>query len=156
MYKTNEDKYYISKTEMEEKLIALLGGRAAEKIALNDISTGASNDIEVATNIARDMITVYGMSDNLGPIYIKQKDPYENNGLGENIDDVVGAEVKRINNFKDVFKNYKIVIFKHVLNNYYESKNIILLRISSIFLEQCIIETILILSVTVYIILCFL
>ena len=49
MYKTNEDKYYISKTEMEEKLVALLGGRAAEKIALNDISTGASNDIEVAT-----------------------------------------------------------------------------------------------------------
>lgn len=53
MYKTNEDKYYISKTEMEEKLIALLGGRAAEKIALNDISTGASNDIEVATEIAK-------------------------------------------------------------------------------------------------------
>ena len=49
MYKTNEDKYYISKTEMQEKLIALLGGRAAEKIALDDISTGASNDIEVAT-----------------------------------------------------------------------------------------------------------
>ena len=96
MYKTNEDKYYISKTEMEEKLIALLGGRAAEKIALNDISTGASNDIEVATNIARDMITVYGMSDNIGPIYIKQKDPYEKNGLGENIDDIVGSEVKQM------------------------------------------------------------
>jgi len=49
MYKTNEDKFYISKTEMEEKLVALLGGRAAEKLALNDISTGASNDMEVAT-----------------------------------------------------------------------------------------------------------
>ena len=48
MYKTNEDKFYVSKTEMEEKLISLLGGRAAEKVALNDISTGASNDIEVA------------------------------------------------------------------------------------------------------------
>ena len=50
MYKTNEDKYYVSKTEMEEKLVALLGGRAAERIAINDISTGASNDIEVATD----------------------------------------------------------------------------------------------------------
>ena len=57
MYKTDEDKYYISKTEMKEKLIALLGGRAAEKLVLDDISTGASNDIEVATKIARDMVT---------------------------------------------------------------------------------------------------
>ncbi len=96
MYKTNEDKYYISKTEMEEKLIALLGGRAAEKIALNDISTGASNDIEVATEIARDMVTVYGMSDKIGPICLTSKEPYENRILGENIDDVIGAEVKNL------------------------------------------------------------
>ena len=95
MYKTNEDKYYISKTEMEEKLIALLGGRAAEKIALNDISTGASNDIEVATQIAKDMITKYGMSDNLGPISIDtEKDPYELQLLGEKFGDAVGAEIK--------------------------------------------------------------
>ncbi|MDO5555341.1 MAG: ATP-dependent zinc metalloprotease FtsH [Clostridia bacterium] len=96
MYKTNEDKYYISKTEMEEKLVALLGGRAAEKIALNDISTGASNDIEVATQIAKDMVTVYGMSDDIGPIHLKQKDPYERQVFGENIDDAIGAEVKRL------------------------------------------------------------
>ena len=96
MYKTNEDKYYISKTEMEEKLIALLGGRAAEKIALNDISTGASNDIEVATGIATDMVTLYGMSDKVGPINLKQKDPYERQIFGENIDDVVGQEVKEL------------------------------------------------------------
>ena len=63
MYKTNEDKYYISKTEMLEKLVALLGGRASEKIILNDISTGASNDLEVATDIAKNMVTIYGMSD---------------------------------------------------------------------------------------------
>ena len=95
MYKTNEDKYYISKTEMEEKLVALLGGRAAEKIALNDISTGASNDIEVATQIAKDMITKYGMSDNLGPISINtEKDPYELQLLGEKFGDAIGAEVK--------------------------------------------------------------
>ena len=95
MYKTNEDKYYISKTEMEEKLIALLGGRAAEKIALNDISTGASNDIEVATNIAKDMITKYGMSESLGPISINtEQDPYELQLLGDKFGDAIGAEVK--------------------------------------------------------------
>ena len=112
MYKTNEDKYYISKTEMEEKLIALLGGRAAEKIALNDISTGASNDIEVATNIAKDMITIYGMSDNIGPIYIKQKDPYEKNGLGDNIDDVVGSEVKQMIDI--AYKKAQEIILSHM------------------------------------------
>ena len=95
MYKTNEDKYYISKTEMEEKLVSLLGGRAAEKIALNDISTGASNDIEVATQIAKDMITKYGMSETLGPISIDtEKDPYEVQLLGEKFGDAIGAEVK--------------------------------------------------------------
>lgn len=95
MYKTNEDKYYVSKTEMEEKLIALLGGRAAEKVALNDISTGASNDIEVATQIAKDMIVKYGMSDSLGPISVNtDKDPYELQLLGDRFGDAVGAEVK--------------------------------------------------------------
>ena len=95
MYKSDEDKYYISKTEMEEKLVALLGGRAAEKIVLNDISTGASNDIEVATNIAKDMITKYGMSETLGPISINtEQDPYELQLLGEKFGDAIGAEVK--------------------------------------------------------------
>ena len=95
MYKSDEDKYYISKTEMEEKLVALLGGRAAEKVVLNDISTGASNDIEVATSIAKDMITKYGMSETLGPISIDtEKDPYELQMLGEKFGDAIGAEVK--------------------------------------------------------------
>ena len=95
MYKSNEDKCYISKTEMEEKLVALLGGRAAEKIVLNDISTGASNDIEVATSIAKDMITKYGMSETLGPISINtEQDPYELQMLGEKFGDAIGAEVK--------------------------------------------------------------
>ena len=94
MYKSDEDKYYISKTEMQEKLIALLGGRAAEKLVLDDISTGASNDIEVATKIARDMVTKYGMSDNLGPIDFQGKEPYEMQMFGENIGDKIGQEVK--------------------------------------------------------------
>ena len=96
MYKTNEDKYYISKTEMQEKLIALLGGRAAERLVLDDISTGASNDIEVATQIARDMVTKYGMSDKLGPIDFQGKEPYEMQMFGENIGDKIGEEVKTL------------------------------------------------------------
>ena len=96
MYKSDEDKYYISKTEMQEKLIALLGGRAAEKLVLDDISTGASNDIEVATKIARDMVTKYGMSDNLGPIDFQGKEPYEMQMFGENIGDKIGQEVKML------------------------------------------------------------
>ena len=112
MYKTNEDKYYVSRTEMEEKLVALLGGRAAEKIALNDISTGASNDIEVATNIAKDMVTVYGMSDNIGPIYLKSNDSYERQIFGENIDDAVGAEVKRL--IDVAYKKAQEIILAHM------------------------------------------
>ena len=96
MYKSDDDKYYISKTEMKEKLIALLGGRAAEELVINDISTGASNDIEVATNIARDMVTKYGMSEILGPIDFQGKEPYEMQMFGENIGDKIGAEVKTL------------------------------------------------------------
>ena len=96
MYKSDEDKYYISKTEMEEKLIALLGGRAAERLILNDISTGASNDIEVATKIARNMITVYGMSDKLGPISLVVDSPEELRLFGHNIEDEIGEEIKTL------------------------------------------------------------
>ncbi len=96
MYKSDEDKYYISKTEMQEKLIALLGGRAAEKLVLDDISTGASNDIEVATSIARDMVTKYGMSDTLGPIDLQVRDSHDLQIFGENINDAIGKEVKKL------------------------------------------------------------
>ena len=61
-----EDTYYKSKTEMTEEIISLLGGRVAEQLVLKDISTGASNDIERATNIAKSMVTKYGMSEKLG------------------------------------------------------------------------------------------
>jgi ATP-dependent Zn proteases len=63
-----EDKYYGTKEEMREQIIHLLGGRAAEKLTLDDISTGASNDIQRATEIARDMVTKYGFSEKLGPV----------------------------------------------------------------------------------------
>ena len=68
MYKPNEDKQYISKLEMLERIVSLLGGRVAESIVLDDVSTGAQNDIQRATKIARDIITKYGMSEKLGPI----------------------------------------------------------------------------------------
>ncbi|KNF07822.1 ATP-dependent zinc metalloprotease FtsH 1 [Gottschalkia purinilytica] len=61
-----EDRYYSTKTEMENQIVILLGGRIAEKLVLKDISTGAQNDLERATSIARDMVTHYGMSDKLG------------------------------------------------------------------------------------------
>ena len=68
MYRPTEDKSYVSKAEMKEQIVSLLGGRMAEKLILDDISTGASNDIERATKIARQMVMKYGMSDTMGPI----------------------------------------------------------------------------------------
>ena len=68
MYRPSEDKSFMSKSEMEENIISLLGGRVAEALVLGDISTGASNDIERASKIARAMVTKYGMSDRLGTI----------------------------------------------------------------------------------------
>jgi len=63
-----QDKYYMSKIELENQIVMLLGGRVAEKVVLDDISTGAKNDLERATTIARKMVTEYGMSENLGPM----------------------------------------------------------------------------------------
>ena len=112
MYKTNEDKFYVSKTEMEEKLISLLGGRAAEKVALDDISTGASNDIEVAMKIARDMVTVYGMSDKIGPMSINvEKEPYQIQLLGNNLEDEIGKEVKNI--LEDAYEKAQRLLVMH-------------------------------------------
>lgn len=111
MYKSDEDKYYISKTEMKEKLIALLGGRAAEKLVLDDISTGASNDIEVATQIAREMVTKYGMSDNLGPIDFQGKEQNDMFVFGENIGDKIGAEVKSL--IDEAYSNAQKLLIEH-------------------------------------------
>ena len=68
MYRPTEDKSFMSKTEMEENIVSLLGGRVAEALILNDISTGASNDIERASQIARNMVTKYGMSSKIGTV----------------------------------------------------------------------------------------
>ena len=70
MYQPSEDKSFISKQEMLENIVSLLGGRAAEDVVLGDVSTGASNDIERATKIANAMVTKYGMSDRVGTMML--------------------------------------------------------------------------------------
>lgn len=113
MYKTDEDKSYISKTEMEEKLIALLGGRAAERVALDDISTGASNDIEVATTIAKDMIVKYGMNDFIGPISLKNENgEYELDMFGKEMGDKIGEEVKKL--IDTAYNDAQIILRQHL------------------------------------------
>lgn len=62
-----EDKFYATKNEMKENIVVLLGGRVAEELTLDDISTGASNDLERVSATARNMVTKYGMSEKLGP-----------------------------------------------------------------------------------------
>ena len=70
----SEDKHLRSKPEFESELAVLLGGYAAEKLIFKQITTGASNDLKVASDLARRMVTQYGMSDALGPITFGEKD----------------------------------------------------------------------------------
>ena len=104
MYRPTEDKSFMSRTAMEEQIISLLGGRVAEALILNDISTGASNDIERATGIARSMVTVYGMSDKLGTIMFDQgqgevflgRDFAQTKNYSEETAAIIDEEVKKI------------------------------------------------------------
>ena len=104
MYRPTEDKSFMSKSEMEENIVSLLGGRVAEQLVLGDISTGASNDIERATKIARSMVTKYGMSDVVGTIMFGSgqeevflgRDFTQHKDVSEQTAAVIDAEVKRI------------------------------------------------------------
>ena len=104
MYRPTEDKSFMSKTAMEEQIISLLGGRVAEALILNDISTGASNDIERASQIARSMVTVYGMSSRLGAIMYGQgqgevflgRDLAQTKNYSEETAAIIDEEVKSI------------------------------------------------------------
>ena len=104
MYRPSEDKSFMSKSEMEEQLISLLGGRVAEAIILGDISTGASNDIERASKIARSMVTKYGMSEKLGAITFGSgqeevflgRDFTQQKNFSEETSGKIDEEVKRI------------------------------------------------------------
>ncbi|MBQ3136228.1 MAG: ATP-dependent zinc metalloprotease FtsH [Clostridia bacterium] len=100
----SEDRSYRSKNDMLDDIVVLLGGRVAEKVVIGDISTGASNDIERATEIARGMVTRYGMSDELGPIMYGSsnhevflgKDYNNIRNYSEQIASDIDAEVKKI------------------------------------------------------------
>ena len=98
-----EDKNYISRSELEDEVTMLLGGRVAEHLVLNDISTGASNDIQRASQIARKMVTEYGMSDKLGPVSFNNqgevflgRDYGHTQSYSEEIASIIDEEVKRI------------------------------------------------------------
>ncbi len=101
-----EDKMYITKGEMEHEIISFLGGRAAEELVLKDITTGASNDIERATAMARSMIMKYGMSEKFGPVQYGDesdevfigRDIGHTRNYSENTADEIDAEVKGILN----------------------------------------------------------
>ncbi len=104
MYRPSEDKSFMSKMEMEENIVSLLGGRVAEELVLGDVSTGASNDIERATKIARAMVTKYGMSDKLGAIAYGSgeeevflgRDFAKEKNYSEETSGIIDEEVKRI------------------------------------------------------------
>ena len=104
MYRPTEDKSFMSKTEMEENIVSLLGGRVAEALILNDISTGASNDIERASQIARNMVTKYGMSERVGAIMFGGgqgevflgRDFAQTKDYSEETANIIDEEVKRI------------------------------------------------------------
>ena len=99
-----EDRSYQSKRYMEEQIVSLLGGRVAEKLMLGDISTGASNDIQRASQIARKMVTKYGMSEALGPIAFGSgndevflgRDFSHTRNYSENVASEIDEEINRI------------------------------------------------------------
>ncbi len=120
LYRPTEDKTYTTKNDMLDKLVSLLGGRVAEALVLGDISTGASNDIQRATEIARNMITKYGMSEKLGPIAFTSEDnevflgkQYSQvRNYSESIASEIDAEVEVI--IRDAYKRTETILTEHM------------------------------------------
>lgn len=114
------DKSFVSKSEMKENIVTLLGGRVAEKLILDDISTGASNDIERATAIARNMVTRYGFSDKLGPVVYGNdssevflgRDFNSSKNYSENVAAEIDAEIREI--IEDAYEKAKDIIEAHI------------------------------------------
>ena len=120
MYQPTEDKSFMSKTEMIEQIISLLGGRASEELILDDISTGASNDIERATKIANSMVTKYGMSQRVGTITLGSdqnevflgRDFAQEKTYSEETAGIIDEEMKRIldtcyNSAKEILRTHE-------------------------------------------------
>ena len=131
MYRPSEDRQFMSKSEMEEQIISLLGGRVAESIVLGDISTGASNDIERASKIAREMVTKYGMSERLGTITFGSgqeevflgRDFTTQKNFSEETSGIIDEEVKRI---IDYAYNKTEEILKSNLEKLHQVANVLL------------------------------
>ena len=119
VFRPQEDKQYTSKTEMFERIISALGGRVAEKIFLNDISTGASGDIQTSTAIARAMVMKYGMSDAIGPISFDDssksvfigRDFSTTKSYSEKTAGMIDDEVRRI--FDEASTRCEMIITEH-------------------------------------------
>ena len=115
-----KDKSYVSKKEMAENIIVLLGGRVAEKIILDDISTGASNDLERATATARNMVTRYGFSDNLGPVVYGRgehevflgRDYSSTPDYSENVAAEIDTEIRNL--IEDAFDKSETILKEHI------------------------------------------
>lgn len=115
-----DDEMYLTKSKMLQEIVALLGGRAAEQLIIKDVTTGASNDIERATAIARNMVVRYGMSDVLGPIQYGSdndevfigRDWGHTRNYGENIAGLIDSEIKRI--VSDGFEEAIELLEKHI------------------------------------------
>ena len=115
-----KDKSFVSKNEMYNNIVVLLGGRVAEKLILDDISTGASNDLERATGTARKMVTRYGFSDNLGPVVYGQGDhevflgrDYTNTpSYSDNVAAEIDNEIRTI--VETAFENAERVLTEHM------------------------------------------
>ncbi len=104
MYLPEKDPSYVTKTAMSESIVSLLGGRVAEQLVLEDISTGASNDLQRATDTARAMVTRYGFSERLGPV-VYGTDPSEtflgrDIGMGKGYSENIAAEID--NEIRDI------------------------------------------------------
>ena len=120
MYRPSEDKSFMSKSEMEENIVSLLGGRVAESLILNDISTGASNDIERASKIARDMVSKYGMSDVVGAIMFGAgqeevflgRDLTQSKNYSEQTAAIIDAETKNI--IDKAYKRAEDILREHI------------------------------------------
>ena len=111
LHDTVEDKNYVSKTELRERLVCLLGGKAAEAIVLGDISTGPSNDLKVATETAREMIIYYGMDDDIGPISFAGASSTELGIFGTETMSVIGNKIAEM--VKKAESDAKAIITEH-------------------------------------------
>ena len=129
----SDDRGYISKKSMEQDIISLFGGRAAEQIIIHDITTGASNDIQRASELARKMVMRYGMSDKLGPIMFSDDSGEvflgRDIGHGRNYSEEVASEIdSEINNIITTAYNEALRILNEHLDILHKTAEVLMER----------------------------